>query len=142
MHWFFPFSPDLQSKKSMKRFILVLQGFFRLELDRYFPIWNWTPSLNTTKILLWPVGTWSPPLPPPFSYILLCKQFLHRCKIFPHSFSGGVNISSLGILFVLLCHLWTDKFKPLLNFKLQKNFAMQRKEIYIFTLNQCYAAVI
>lgn len=125
----------------MKRvcFSIGFTVFSKPHLERYFPFGNWTPSLDTTKILFWPVGIVSPSPSVIFSYTSI---FVEKCKILPHSFSADVNICSLGILFVPLCHLWTDWFKILLNCKLQKKFAKQRKVAYNSTLSQCYAGVI
>lgn len=126
----------------MKRITYFSIGFIvfcKLHLERYFPIGNWTPPLDTRKILFWPVGIVSPSPSVIFSYTSIFKV---RCKIFPHSFSAAVDSCSLGILLVLLCHLWTDCFKILLNFKWQKKCAKQRKAVYNFSLDQCYAGVI
>lgn len=128
----FPFLIDLQLKKSMKRdyFSMGFTIFSKLHLERYFLIGNGTPSSDTIKMLFWPVGI----LSLSSSVISYCTSiFVEKCKIFPHFFPAHVNTCSLRILFVLLCHLWTDWLKILLNFKFQKKFAKQRK-LHIISL--------
>lgn len=114
-------------------------GFFQAAFRKIFSYWKLNFFLRHKKILFWPLGVVSPSPSVILSYVSI---FVGKCKIFPHSFSAEVKVCSLRIVFVLLHHLWTDRFKILLNFQLQRKFAKKRKGVYNFTLNQCVCIYI